>query len=107
MSWDAEASMDYGDEKNANVSVEELGDEENGSPVPSERPTHMLNSILVGFTLFLITVMLGAGFRQIAIEVVVDKNYLRCAFILLTPVQIFFTLVSLPDFVPPKSVFAC
>lgn len=38
--------------------------------------------------------MLGAGFRQIAIEVVVDKNYLRCAFILLTPIQVFFTLVS-------------
>lgn len=37
--------------------------------------------------------MLGAGFRQIAVEVVVDKNYLRCAFILLTPIQVFFTLV--------------
>lgn len=36
--------------------------------------------------------MLGSGWRQLAVETAVDKNYLRLAFILLMPVQIFFTL---------------
>jgi hypothetical protein len=35
---------------------------------------------------------LGAGFRQIAIEVTVDNSYIRLALLALTPVQIFFTL---------------
>jgi len=96
MDWEHNAPSVYENEKGADFSVMELGEEETGSPAPSERPTHLLNAILVGFTLFLITVMLGAGFRQIAIEVVVDKNWLRLAFILLTPVQIFFTLVRSP-----------
>lgn len=93
MNWNNNAPSEDEKEKGYDVSVMELGEEESGSPAPAERPTHLLNAILVGCTLFLITVMLGAGFRQIAIEVVVDHNYLRCAFILLTPVQIFFTLV--------------
>lgn len=93
LSWNAEAYSEYGMEKTGNISIEELDTEESGTPASAERPTHLLNAILVGFTLFLITVMLGAGFRQIAIEVVVDQNYLRCAFLLLTPVQVFFTLV--------------
>ena len=45
------------------------------------------------FASFIITVMLGAGFRQLAIEVMVDKQYLRLAFVILTPIQVFFTLV--------------
>lgn len=68
-------------------------DEESGEEVHAERKTHMLNAILVALTLFLIAVMLGAGFRQIAIEISVDHNWIRLAFLALTPVQIFFTLV--------------
>lgn len=99
MNWNNEVMSEFENEKGekgSDVSVVELGEEESGAPAPSERPTHLLNAILVGCTLFLITVMLGAGFRQIAIEVVVDHNWPRLAFILLTPVQIFFTLVSPP-----------
>ena len=69
-------------------------DEESGEIVPEKRATHLLNTVLVAFTLIIIMAMLGAGFRQVAIETAIDHNMLRLAFILLTPVQIFFTLVS-------------
>lgn len=69
-------------------------DEETGKSLPENRPTHLMNTILVSFTIVIIITMLGAGFREVAIETAVDRNYLRVAFVLLTPVQIFFTLVG-------------
>ena len=69
-------------------------DSESGEIIPEKRPTHLLNTILVGFTLILIITVLGAGFREIAIEIAVDHDFTRLAFLALTPVQIFFTLVS-------------
>lgn len=69
-------------------------DEESGAILPQYRPTHLLNTILVAFTLILIVTVLGAGFRELAIEIDVDQSYTRLAFVALTPVQIFFTLVS-------------
>lgn len=69
-------------------------DEESGAIMPQNRPTHLLNTILVAFTLILIVTVLGAGFRELAIEIDVDQSYTRLAFVALTPVQIFFTLVS-------------
>lgn len=70
-------------------------DEESGEIIPEKRSTNLMNTILVAFTLIIVVVMLGLGFRAVAIETVVDKNYLRMAFILLTPVQVFFTLVRI------------
>ena len=72
-------------------------DEESGAILPQNRPTHLLNTILVGFTLVLIVTVLGAGFRELAIEIDVDSGYTRLAFVALTPVQVFFTLVSFFD----------
>ncbi len=69
-------------------------DEESGAIMPQHRPLHLLNTILVGLTLVLIVTVLGAGFRELAIEIDVDSQYTRLAFVALTPVQIFFTLVS-------------
>ncbi|KAK4550771.1 hypothetical protein LTR36_000350 [Oleoguttula mirabilis] len=77
--------------KAARVTAEEI-DQETGEVKPENRPTHLQNTVLVSITLTLIIVMLGAGFRQIAVEVKGDGNYLRVAFLLLTPVQVFFTL---------------
>ena len=76
-------------------------DEESGQIIPEKRSTNLMNTILVGFTLIIVVVMLGAGFRAVVIETVVDKNYIRMAFVLLTPVQVFFTLVSIPQFLIP------
>jgi hypothetical protein len=80
------------DEKNdSNMRYFEI-DEESGEIVPEKRGLHLQNSILVAVTIILVVTTLGAGFRQIAIEVEVDGTYLRCALLALTPVQIFFTL---------------
>jgi hypothetical protein len=67
-------------------------DEESGEFVLEKRPLHLQNTILVAITIALIMTTLGAGFRQVAIETDVDKNYTRLALLILTPVQIFFTL---------------
>jgi hypothetical protein len=80
----------------AQASVEEVVDAETGELGYRERrPTMLWNTILVTFTILLVFCMLGAGYRQIAIETAVDGNYIRMAFIALTPIQVFFTLVSL------------
>ena len=79
-------------EKELAVEVLEI-DEESGEIVPQQRRIVLLNSIYVALTLVLIVSVLGAGFREIAIEVAVDKNMMRLAFLALTPVQVFFTLV--------------
>jgi hypothetical protein len=84
---------DTNEKKNPRVTEYEV-DQESGQIIPEMRPTNLMNTILVGFTLVIVVVMLGAGFRAVAIETVVDKNYLRMAFVLLTPVQVFFTLVQ-------------
>lgn len=68
-------------------------DPETGFPLPEKRPTNLENTWLVTFTLILIEAMLGAGFREIAIEIAIDKGWARVCFLFLTPVQVFFTLV--------------
>ncbi|KAG7291394.1 hypothetical protein NEMBOFW57_001412 [Staphylotrichum longicolle] len=83
---------DDGDEKGGPVVEEPEVDEESGELKPEKRPVHLLNTYLVSLTLVLVTVSLGAAFRQLAIEVSVDGSYLRLALVALFPVQIFFTL---------------
>lgn len=77
------------------MQIEEVVDVESGEIVYRERrPTNLLNTILVSCTIVLVFCMLAAGYRQIAIETAVDRNYMRILFVLLTPVQVFFTLVN-------------
>jgi hypothetical protein len=90
---DDEESDEAGEKKGPQI-VELQIDEETGEMKPERRPTHIMNGVLVACTILIITVMLGAGFRQIAQEVSVDNGYLRLAFLALTPIQVFFTLVS-------------
>lgn len=84
--------------KGPNITAVEI-DEESGEIIPEHRSTNLLNTILVGFTLILIVTVLGAGCRALAVEIAVDKSYLRLAFLALTPVQIFFTLVRTPGLI--------
>ncbi|KAL7621023.1 hypothetical protein AAE478_008335 [Parahypoxylon ruwenzoriense] len=67
-------------------------DEESGQIKPEKRPVHLLNTYLVSVVLVLVTVSLGAAWRQLTIEVSVDGSYVRLALIALFPIQIFFTL---------------
>ena len=87
-----EDSEEGAERKGPIVSMAEI-DEESGKVKPQSRPTHLLNTVLVAITLVLIVTVLGAGFRELAIEVAVDKSYTRLAFVALTPIQVFFTLV--------------
>jgi hypothetical protein len=80
--------------------VETELNEETGEYV-SKRPTNVMNSVLVAITLVGIITMLGLGFRAIAIEIKVDQGWVRMAFLALTPVQIFFTLVSCASLLAP------
>lgn len=68
-------------------------DEETGELGTEKRATHLMNSVLVMFTLILILVSLGAGCREIVIEISVDHNMARLAFFALVPIQVFFSLV--------------
>lgn len=90
---EGEDETDGPPEKKGPAVVEVTVNEETGE-FESKRPTNIQNSVLVGCTLTIVTILLGLGFRQLAVEVAVDKGYARLAFIILTPVQVFFTLVS-------------
>lgn len=79
--------------KGGNATVGEVEvDEESGQVMPEKRPVHLQNTVLVSITLAIITVSLGAAWRQLAIEVKVDASYVRLALVALAPVQIFFTV---------------
>jgi hypothetical protein len=67
-------------------------DEESGEIKPEKRPVHLQNAWLVALTLLLVTVGLGAAFRQLAIEISVDGNWVRLGLVALFPIQVFFTL---------------
>ncbi|KAF0323650.1 glycosyltransferase family 2 protein [Colletotrichum asianum] len=90
--WKAGAEEEEGDEKKGPTVADYEIDEESGEIKPEKRPVHLLNTYLVSITLVLVTVSLGAAWRQLAIEVSVDGDYLRLALVALFPVQIFFTL---------------
>ncbi|KAL2157877.1 hypothetical protein VTH06DRAFT_4930 [Thermothelomyces fergusii] len=89
--WKVGAEDNEGEKGGSAVEGSEM-DEESGEPKQEKRPVHLMNAVLVGLSLILVTVSLGAAWRQLAIEVSVDGNYIRLALVALFPVQIFFTL---------------
>ena len=92
-------SEENADEKKlarARVTANEI-DPESGEVVFEPRPTHLLNTILVAVALTLICVTMSLGFRQIAIEVVIDHAWLRLALLAVSPIQVFFSLVGWPQ----------
>lgn len=89
------ADVDYSVDLEKGPAVVEVEiDAETGEARPGQRPTHVINSVQVALTIVLIMTMLGFGYRQIAFQVLVDKGYWRMAFLIMTPVLIFFSLVS-------------
>jgi hypothetical protein len=99
--WEAGAPREAGeanDEKRATRITELEIDREPGEIFPELRPTNLMNTMLVAFTIVIILTLLGLGFRSVAVEVAVDQSYARLAFLALTPVQVFFTLVRSPNY---------
>jgi len=92
-------SANIGDKGHSQINVKEINPE-NGEVMPQHRPTHLMNTVPVALTLTLVVTVLGAGYRELAIEVASDKGWIRLAFMALTPIQVFFTLVSSPFTLP-------
>jgi hypothetical protein len=91
--WRAGLSTEQKEDRNTGPAAVPTRPDEETAEYISHRPTNILNAVLVSLTLVLVTAMLGAGFRQITIEILIDKGWARLAFLALLPVQVFFTLV--------------
>ena len=68
-------------------------DPESGETIPEFRPTYLMNTVLVACTLVIVIILLGLAARSLAVEISVDHGYIPLLFLVLVPVQIFFTLV--------------
>lgn len=53
-------------------------------------------SVLAAITLILIVAALGTGWRHVVVETVVDHSYLRMAFFIVVPLQVWLALVCCP-----------
>lgn len=88
----SEISDDEGEKNPEYFSGEVELDEESGQIEPEKRPVHLLNTYLVSIVIILITISLGAAWRQLAIEVSVDDSFARLGLVVLLPIQVFFSL---------------
>ncbi len=69
----------------------------------THRPTLLINAVIVGFTVASLIAVLGLGWRNLAQEILVDGRYIRLALLVVTPCQIFVSLVCRVCFI----VFSC
>lgn len=81
------------------VTVNEVAsDVDSEDQMEPPRKTVLIQSVLCALTLILIILALGTGWRKIAIEIVSDHQWIRLAFLVVTPLQIWLALVSIPRF---------
>ena len=85
-----------GEKKGAIIDIEALDAIDEGAPgVPEKRRRIVLTqAVLSAVTLILVIAAMGSGWRQIAIELVVDRNWVRIAFAACIIPQIWLSLVS-------------
>lgn len=104
MIWQDKSAYPQEDEKKVPQVEVAVAEVDGGleSHVP-EKPRRVLlyQSVLVAVTLALVIAALGTGFRQVAMEVAVDSNMIRIAFILCLFPQIWLALVGSPSSIPP------
>lgn len=95
----------YSEKEKDNVMVKEMpmdGSEDaySGDMDPEDnfqeprRKIVLIQAVLTALTLMLIVAAIGSGFRQIAIEIGIDHSYLRLAFVIVVPFQMWLALVS-------------
>lgn len=90
----------------ANVSTSNVDDRDDGlatdgieeALVVENRPTLLINPVMVGMTITLLIAALGLGWRSLAQEFAIDGNFIRLALLAVTPMQIFVSLVSISAF---------
>ncbi|KAL2415455.1 hypothetical protein ABEF91_005785 [Exophiala dermatitidis] len=63
-----------------------------GIVTPAPRRVVLIQSFLTAITLILLVSAIGSGWREIAIELKVDKSWIRLAFILVVPLQCWLAL---------------
>ena len=95
MIWGNQSAYPEEDEKKEDVEEEVKvveGDPENpGESKP--RKVMLLQAFITAFTVCMTIVVIGAGWRQIAIEIMTDHNWIRIAFILAFVPQFWLALV--------------
>lgn len=74
-------------------SLASAGNEEASAEPP--RKIVLNESIMVGCTLTLLVAALGAGWRQVAVEIAIDHNMIRLAFLAVVPLQAWLALVRI------------
>lgn len=67
--------------------------EENLAETP--RKIVLIQPVLTAITLLLVIAAIGSGWRQITLELMVDKGWIRLAFVVVVPLQIWLALVSM------------
>ncbi|RDW88348.1 hypothetical protein BP6252_00380 [Coleophoma cylindrospora] len=73
------------------ASVSEV-DAESGTGVVEERPIMYINTIMASFSICLLTVLLGLGWAQMALEVLVEGSWISLAYLAMIPITSFLAL---------------
>jgi len=101
--WHDEVNTDESISKNKEItdtSATDFGCEEKTpgelekAIVVRNRPTLLINAIIVGLTLALLLAALGSGWRNLAQEISIDGSFMRLALLAALPAQVFVSLVS-------------
>ena len=67
-----------------------------------KRPTVLINAVVVGLTLLLLVTALGAGWRVLVLQTLVDGKFLRFALLITLPVTVFLSLVCIASLFPSE-----
>jgi hypothetical protein len=73
-------------------------DEETGASKNEERPIHYYHSVLVGCTVCLVTILQSLGYQNVALDIINLQRWSSLAFLAMTPISIFLSLVMLKYF---------
>ena len=65
-----------------------------------KRPTVLINAVVVALTLVLLVSALGAGWRELVLQTLIDGKYLRFALLITIPVTVFLVLGMKPYPIP-------
>ncbi|KAH7115918.1 glycosyl transferase family group 2-domain-containing protein [Dendryphion nanum] len=74
------------------VNIESVRDQDLEGQAEEPRPIVLIQPFLTGCTLILALAAIGSGWRSIAIEIVIDKNWLRMLFLLCVLPQLWLAL---------------
>lgn len=83
--------------RTASIHVKEINSSQSSSEESLAEPPRkivMIQPVLTAVTLFLIIAAIGSGWRQIVLQLRVDHKWIRLAFVVIVPLQIWLALVG-------------